>query len=241
MDRNGPRRLLDTARRGYDDSRALIRKWHGKGRLMYAITPRFAATSTPEQLAAAGALWREFPECFLQSHVSESPREVAWVRELFPERKGYLDVYDHYGLLGPRAIYGHGIWLTERELRRCHDTGTAIAHCPTSNAFLGSGRLNLARTARRERPVRVGLATDLGAGTSFSILHTMSEAYKAGQSHGYPLSAGHAYYLATRGAHGRCTSRTPSAALRWVWKRTSSCSISSRHRSSNSACVTAVT
>jgi guanine deaminase len=200
MDRNAPRRLLDTARRGYDDSLALIRKWHGKGRLMYAITPRFAATSTPEQLAAAGALWREFPECFLQSHVSESRREVAWVRELFPERKGYLDVYDHYGLLGPRAIYGHGIWLTERELRRCHDTGTAIAHCPTANSFLGSGRLNLARTARRERPVRVGLATDLGAGTSFSILHTMSEAYKAAQSHGSSLSAGHAYYLATRGA-----------------------------------------
>jgi guanine deaminase len=200
MDRNAPRLLLDTARRGCEESRALIRKWHGKGRLMYAITPRFAATSSPEQLAAAGDLRREFPGCFLQSHVAESRREVAWVKELFPERKGYLDVYDHYGLLGPRAIYGHGIWLTERELRRCHDTGTAIAHCPTSNFFLGSGCLNLGRTAKRERPVRVGLATDLGAGTSFSILQTMSAAYKAAQSHGYPLSAGQAYYLTTRGA-----------------------------------------
>ena len=200
MDRNAPRRLLDTATRGCEESRALIRKWHGKGRLMYAITPRFAATSSPEQLAAAGELRREFPDCFLQSHLAESRREVAWVRELFPERKGYLDVYDHYGLLGPRAIYGHGIWLTERELRRCHDTGTSIAHCPTANFFLGSGCLNLARTAKRERPVRLGLATDLGAGTSFSILQTMNAAYHAGQSHGYPLSAGYAYYLATRGA-----------------------------------------
>jgi len=200
MDRNAPPPLLDTARRGYEQSRALIGKWHGRGRLMYAITPRFAATSSPEQLEAAGDLRREFPECFLQSHVAESRREVAWVRELFPERKGYLDVYDHYGLLGPRAIYGHGIWLTERELKRCHDTATAIAHCPTSNFFLGSGCLNLLRTAKRERPVRVGLATDLGAGTSFSMLQTMSAAYHAAQSHGQALSAGHAYYLATRGA-----------------------------------------
>jgi len=200
MDRNAPPPLLDTPRRGYDESRALIEKWHGKGRLLYAITPRFAATSTSDQLAAAGRLWREYPDTFVQSHVAENRREVAWVKELFAERKGYLDVYDHYGLLGPRAIYGHGIWLTERELKRCHETETAIAHCPTSNFFLGSGSLDLERTARRERPVRVGLATDLGAGTSFSMLQTMGEAYKAAQSHGYPLSAGQAYYLATRGA-----------------------------------------
>jgi guanine deaminase len=200
MDRNAPPALLDTAKRGYDDSRALIEKWHGKGRLLYAVTPRFAGTSTPEQLEAAGQLWREYPDAFVQSHVAENKREVAWVRELFADRKGYLDAYDHYGLLGPRAIYGHGIWLTESELRRCHETQTAIAHCPSSNFFLGSGSLDLERTARRDRPVRVGLATDLGAGTSFSMLHTMGEAYKAAQSHGYPLSAGHAFYLATRGA-----------------------------------------
>jgi guanine deaminase len=200
MDRNAPEKLRDTAQAGYDESKALIAKWHGRGRLAYAVTPRFAASSTPAQMAAAGALWRESPGTYLQSHVSENRREVAWVKALYPERKGYLDVYDHYGQLGPRAIYGHGIWLTEDELRRCHETGTAIAHCPTSNFFLGSGCLNLGVTSKKERPVRVGLATDLGGGTSFSILRTMSEAYKAAQLAGYSLAAGHAFYLATRGA-----------------------------------------
>jgi len=200
MDRNAPEKLRDSAQAGYDESKALIAKWHGRGRLAYAVTPRFAASSTPAQMEAAGALWRESPGTYLQSHVSENRREVAWVKELYPERKGYLDVYDHYGQLGPRAIYGHGIWLTEAELARCHETGTAIAHCPTSNFFLGSGCLNLGVTSRKERPVRVGLATDLGGGTSFSILRTMGEAYKAAQLAGYSLAAGHAYYLATRGA-----------------------------------------
>jgi guanine deaminase len=200
MDRNAPEKLRDTAQSAYDESKALIAKWHGRGRLAYAVTPRFAASSTPAQMEAAGALWRESPGTYLQSHVAENRREVAWVRELYPERKGYLDVYDHYGQLGPRAIYGHGIWLTEDELRRCHETGTAIAHCPTSNFFLGSGCLDLGVTSRRDRPVRVGLATDLGGGTSFSILRTMGAAYSAAQLAGYALSAGHAFYLATRGA-----------------------------------------
>jgi guanine deaminase len=200
MDRNAPEKLRDTAQRGYDESKALIAKWHGRGRLAYAVTPRFAASSTPAQMEAAGALWRESPGTYLQSHVSENRREVAWVKELYPERKGYLDVYDHYGQLGPRAIYGHGIWLTEEELARCHETGTTIAHCPTSNFFLGSGCLNLGVTSKRERPVRVGLATDLGGGTSFSILRTMGEAYKAARLAGFALPAGHAFYLATRGA-----------------------------------------
>jgi guanine deaminase len=200
MDRNAPKKLLDTARAGYDDSKALIRRWHGVGRLMYAITPRFAATSTPAQLEAAGALKAEHPDCFVQSHVSENRAEVEWVKKLFPGRKGYLDVYGHHGLLGRRTIYGHGIWLTERELRRCHETGTAIAHCPTSNFFLGSGCFDVANAVRKERPVRVGLATDLGAGTSFSMLQTMNEAYKAAQLTGNALGAGHAFYLATRGA-----------------------------------------
>ncbi len=200
MDRNAPSSLLDTARDGYDQSKALIRRWHGHRRSMYAITPRFAATSSPAQLEAAGALKAEHPDCFVQSHVAENKREVAWIRKLFPERKGYLDVYDHYGLLGRRAIYGHGIWLTEAELLRCHQTGTAIAHCPTSNFFLGSGYLDLGNTVERARPVRVGLATDVGAGTSFSMLQTMNEAYKAAQLHGRRLPAAHAFYLATRGA-----------------------------------------
>ena len=200
MDRNAPAALLDTPRSAYDDSKALIRKWHGNGRARYAITPRFAATSTPAQMEMTGALWKEFPDVHLQSHVAENVGEVAWVRSLYPERSGYLDVYDHYGQLGPRAIFGHGIHLTESELARCHDTGTAIAHCPTSNLFLGSGCLDLANVQRADRPVRVGLGTDLGAGTSFSHLQTMNEAYKIAQLNGHALSAWQAFWLATRGA-----------------------------------------
>ena len=200
MNRSAPAALRDTTRSGYDDSRALIAKWHGRGRLLYAITPRFAGSSSRDQLEACGALRREFPECFVQSHVSENHGEIAWVKELFPERNGYLDVYDHYGLLGRRAIYGHGIHLTEGELRRLHDTGTAIAHCPTSNLFLGSGCFHVGNAKRPDRPVRVGLATDVGGGTSLSMLQTMGEAHKVAQLAGYPLSAAHAFYLATRGA-----------------------------------------
>ncbi len=200
MDRNARAGLHDTAQAGYDASKTLIERWHGRDRLAYAITPRFAATSTPAQLEAAGALRAAHPDCFVQSHVSESRREVGWIRELFPERRDYLDVYDHYGLLGQRTIYGHGIWLSERELRRCHESGTAIAHCPTSNFFLGSGCFNLRHALAPERPLRVGLATDLGAGTSFSMLQTMSAAYQAAQLHGHTLRAGEAFYLATRGS-----------------------------------------
>ena len=199
MDRNAPDKLLDTPKSGYDDSKALIAKWHNRGRLLYAITPRFAPTSTREQLEAAGALCREHPECYMQTHVSESKGEVAWVKELFPERKGYLDVYDHYALCRPRAVFGHGIHLTDDEMHVMHRTGSAISHCPTSNFFLGSGCFNIARANRKDRPVRVGLGTDLGAGTSFSILATLNEAYKAAQLNSYALSACHAFYLATRG------------------------------------------
>jgi len=199
MDRNAPEALTDTPQRGYDESKALIARWHGKGRQLYAVTPRFAPTSSPEQMELAGALWKEHPGTFLQSHVSENPSEVAWAQELHPERAGYLDVYEHHGQLGPRAVFGHGIHLTEQELQRCHETGTALAHCPTSNLFLGSGLFDLARANKSERPVRVGLGTDLGAGTSFSMLQTMNEGYKVAQLNGSALSASHAFYLATRG------------------------------------------
>jgi guanine deaminase len=199
MDRNAPDKLRDTAQTGYDDSKALIEKWHNRGRLMYAITPRFAATSSREQLEATGALCREHPDCYMQTHVSENKSEVAWIKELFPERKGYLDVYDHYSLCRPRALFGHGIYLTDDEMQVMHRTGSAIAHCPTSNFFLGSGCFDIARAMAPERPVRLGLGTDLGAGTSFSILATLGEAYKAAQMNSYALSAGHAYYVATRG------------------------------------------
>ncbi len=199
MDRNAPAELLDTPKSGYDDSKALIAKWHDRGRLMYAITPRFAPTSSREQLEAAGALCREHPDCYMQTHVSENKNEIAWVKELFPERSGYLDVYDRYALCRPRAIFGHGIHLTEAELQVMHRTGSAIAHCPTSNFFLGSGTFDIRRALRRDRPVRTGIGTDLGAGTSFSMLTTMNAAYKAAQLNGYSLSARHAHYIATRG------------------------------------------
>ena len=199
MDRNAPAALCDTAQSGYDQSAALIAKWHGKGRLLYAITPRFAGSCTPEQLTAAGALWRQHPDCLMQTHLSENRREVEWMKELFPARANYLDIYDHHGLVGPRGVFGHGIWLEESELQRLHGAGSAIAHCPTSNLFLGSGAFNLDRAKRAARPVRVGMGTDVGAGTSFSMLATLGAGYKAAQSHMQSLSAGHAYYLATRG------------------------------------------
>ena len=199
MDRNAPGALCDTAQTGYDQSAALIAKWHGRGRLMYAVTPRFAGSSTPEQLEAAGALWRAHPDCLMQTHISENRCEVAWMKELFPERLNYLDIYDHHGLVGPRAVFGHGIWLEESELQRLHDGGSAISHCPTSNLFLGSGAFNLRRALDSRRPVRVGIGTDIGAGTSFSILATMGEGYRAALQHQQTLSAEHALYLATRG------------------------------------------
>jgi guanine deaminase len=200
MDRNAPDALLDTAQRGHDESKALINRWHGRGRALYAVTPRFAPTSTIEQMELAGALWKENPGTYLQSHVAENRDEVAYARSIYPERSGYLDIYDHYGQLGPRAIYGHGIWLTEPELQRMHESGTAIAHCPTSNMFLGSGLFDLRKAKLSSRPVRVGLATDVGAGTTLSMLRTMGAAYQVAQLGGGSLSAPLAFYLATRGA-----------------------------------------
>jgi len=200
MDRHAPDDLVDTAQRGYDESKALLERWHGKGRLAYAITPRFAVTSSPAQLEAAGALKREHPTAYVQSHLSENTAEVAWVSELFPGRNSYLDVYAHFGLTGPRTIFGHGIHLGEADFRLLHETGTALAHCPTSNNFLGSGRFNLRAAKQADRPVHVALATDLGGGTSFSMLRTMQAAYEVAQMSGYALPPSCALYLATRGA-----------------------------------------
>lgn len=200
MDRNAPEALLDSVQSGYDQTRELIARWHGNGRSLYCVTPRFAPTSTPEQMEMAGAVWKEHPGTYLQSHVSETREEIEWVKALYPGRKGYLDVYQYYGQLGRRSILGHGTYLTEEEFQLLHDTGTAIAHCPTSNLFLGSGLFRIGQAVDSRRPVRVGLATDLGAGTNFSQLVTMNEAYKVAQLNDYSLSAHHAYYLATRGA-----------------------------------------
>ena len=199
MDRHAPAFLLDTAQRGYDESKALIARWRGRGRLGYTITPRFAVTSTPEQLELAGALFAENPDTWCQSHISEQRDEVAWIAKLFPDRLDYLDVYDHYGLLGPRTLLGHGIHLGEREWQRCHDSGTSIVHCPTSNAFLGSGLFDWAMAKRDPRPVSVALATDVGGGTTLSMPATMGAAHEIAQLGGHALSAAKCFYLATLG------------------------------------------
>ncbi|MFO1318688.1 MAG: guanine deaminase [Burkholderiales bacterium] len=200
MDRNTPPGLSDTAQSGYDASKRLIEQWHGRGRLGYAITPRFVATSSPAQLDAAAALWREFPGTWLQSHVSENLDEVAWVHRLFPEAIDYVDVLDRFGLLAPRAVYGHGIHLSDRERRRLGETGTAIAHCPTSNLFLGSGLFDLAAMQRSTPRVPVALATDVGAGTTLSMLHTMGAACQIAQLRRHPMTPSQALWLATGGA-----------------------------------------
>jgi guanine deaminase len=197
MDRNAPDYLVDTAESSYVDSKALIERWHGKGRLHYAVTPRFAPTSTPEQLTLAGQLLTEYPDLYLQTHISENLKEVEWVKALFPERKNYLDVYDHFNLLGERSVFAHGVHLCDQECERLAETGSAIAFCPTSNFFLGSGLFNLPMAEKHK--VNVGLGTDVGAGTSFSLLHTLNEAYKVMQLQGAKLSPFKSLYLATLG------------------------------------------
>lgn len=199
MDRNAPEVLLDTADSGYTESKALIGKWHNKGRQLYGITPRFAASSSEAQLNAAGRLWREHPGTYLQTHLCETQDEIAWVKTLFPDSKSYLDVYDRAKLTGPRAIFGHGVHMTEDDFAQCHRTGSALAHCPTSNMFLGSGLFRAFDAKKNSRPVRVGLGTDIGAGTSFSQLQSLNEAYKIAALNNTRLTAAHAFYLATRG------------------------------------------
>jgi guanine deaminase len=199
MDRHAPAELLDSAQRAYDESKALLGRWAGRGRLGYAITPRFAATSSPAQLEVASALWREHPGTWLQSHVAENVAEVEWIRRLFPEHERYLEVYAHYGLLGPRAVYAHGIHFEEADRRMLHETGTAIAHCPTSNTFLGSGLFDLAEAKTPARPVHVALGTDVGGGTSLSMLRTMQAACEVAQLRGRPLAPTRAWWLATAG------------------------------------------
>ncbi len=197
MDRNAPDYLTDTAESGYAESKALIERWHGKGRLHYAVTPRFAPTSTPEQLELAGKLLGEYPDLYMHTHLSENRKEIEWVKALFPERKGYLDVYDHHKLIGPRAVFAHGVHLCDDECKRLAETGSAVAFCPTSNLFLGSGLFDLNKL--EAHGVRVGLGTDVGAGTSFSQLQSLNEAYKIMQLQGKKLDPFKSLYLATLG------------------------------------------
>jgi len=198
MDRNAPDTLRDTAQSAYDDSRALLQRWHGQGRAAYVITPRFAPTSTPEQLAALGALWAEHPDCLMQTHLSEQPDEIAWVKALFPQSRDYLDVYESHGLLGPNALYGHAIHLTGRERGRLREVGAAVAHCPTSNTFIGSGLFDL--SGLTTAGLRVGLATDTGGGSSFSMLRTMAAAYEVAQLRHATLHPAQLIWLATAGS-----------------------------------------
>ena len=199
MDRNAPAALLDTAELAHTMSSDRIAKWHKHGRQLYCITPRFAPTSTEAQLDVCGTLLKEHPDAYVQTHLCENVDEIKWVMELFPKRSSYLDVYANAGIVGPRSIYGHGIHLTEDDLCTCHQTGAALAHCPTSNLFLGSGLFRLFDAKNPKRPVRVGLGTDVGAGTSFSQLQSLNEAYKVAQMNQTKLNAIQAFYLATRG------------------------------------------
>jgi len=198
MDRNCPDFLRDTAESSARDTEALIQRWHKRGRALYAITPRFAPTSTEAQLQLAGELARAYPDTFIQTHVSENEAECAWVRELFPNSRSYIDVYDSYGMLRPRAMYGHCIWLNEQDRVRMAQAQSAAAICPTSNLFLGSGLFDFERAD--QAGVLLSLATDVGGGTSFSMLQTMNEAYKVARLKGSYLPALRMFYLATLGA-----------------------------------------
>lgn len=197
MDRNAPENLCDTPELAYTQSKALIERWHNRGRQRYAVTPRFAPTSSPAQLAAAGRLLQEFPDVYMHTHMSENVNEVAWVEALFPEHEHYLHTYDDAGLLGRRSIFAHCIHLNDNEWRRLADTQSNIAFCPTSNLFLGSGLFSLQQA--RKHGVKTGLGTDVGAGTSFSLLQTMNEAYKVQQLQGQTLQPLESFYLATLG------------------------------------------
>ncbi|MGQ0383761.1 MAG: guanine deaminase [Gammaproteobacteria bacterium] len=197
MDRNCPEYLRDTAESGYAESKALIARWHGRGRLGYAITPRFAVSSSPAQLEAAGRLAREHPDAWIHTHLAENDEEVAWVRKLYPERQGYTDVYDHYGLLRRRALFAHGIWLDAADRARLADAGAALAHCPCCNLAMGSGLFDLRRA--REAGIAVAFGTDVGGGTSFGLLAVMQDAGKVAQMRGDALSPLATFYLATLG------------------------------------------
>lgn len=198
MDRNAPAYLLDTPESGYQESLNLIKKWHGVGRLSYAITPRFAPTSSPAQLQASGRLKAEFPSTYVHTHLSENKSEIAWVKSLFPEQKGYLDVYHHYGLTGSRSIFAHAVHLDSKdEVNTIIKTKSVLAFCPSSNLFLGSGLFPFRKL--RDAGARIALGTDVGAGTSLSILRTLNEGYKVAQLQQQKLSPLEGLYLATLG------------------------------------------
>lgn len=200
MDRNSPPDLIDTAQTGYDESKALIARWHGVDRLTYVVSPRFAVTSTEAQLEAAGALWKEHPDTLMQTHVSENVYEIEHAKSLHPYAASYLDIYDKKGLLGPGANFGHAIHLSPHEVARLCETKSGISHCPTSNLFIGSGLFDMRSLRDCDQPIAVGMATDVGGGSSFSMFRTMKASYEICQLHSYNLHPAKAFYLATVGS-----------------------------------------
>jgi guanine deaminase len=197
MDRNAPDALRDTAQQGYDETKALIAKWHGRGRALYAISPRFAITSTPEQMEMSQALVAEHADCYVQTHLSENRDEVAFATSLYPEARDYTDIYARYGLLNERMLLGHCIYLSDREISALAETGAVGVFCPTSNLFLGSGLFDRGRFDRLG--ARWSVATDVGGGTSFSMLETMDEAYKVLHLQGQRLTPFASFYRMTLG------------------------------------------
>ena len=200
MDRNAPDSLCDTPQIAYDQSKELIEKWHGIGRNLYAITPRFAPTSSQQQLEIAGALWKEYPSVLMQTHLAENSKEISWVTQLFPDLPDYFGVYEKFGLVGQGAIFGHGIHLNEREKSALQESSSSIAHCPTSNMFIGSGLFDISKLNSDGRPITIGLGTDIAGGSSLSMFATMKTAYETAQLCNYSLHPAQAWYLATIGS-----------------------------------------
>jgi guanine deaminase len=197
MDRNAPEALRDTPQQGYDETRELIAEWHGRGRARYAITPRFVITSSPEQMEMAEALVREFPDCYVQTHLSENLAEIEFARELYPNLGDYTGIYERYHLLGPKTLLGHSIHLSHREVEVLAETRSVAVFCPTSNLFIGSGLFDYERL--HQHGVRMAVATDVGGGTSYSMLRTLDEGYKVLQLRGQRLSPLNSFYLMTLG------------------------------------------
>ncbi len=198
MDRNAPQNLLDSPKSAYEDSEKLIKKWHRNGRAIYAISPRFAPTSSPEQLENLGELWKKYSDCLMQTHISEQKEEINWVKKLFPKSIDYLDVYEKFNLIGEGSVFGHAVHLTFRERKRILETKSAIAHCPTSNMFIGSGIFNL-KGIINENSI-VGLATDTGGGSSFSMFRTMAATYELAQLKGFSVHPSQLLWLSTIGS-----------------------------------------
>ena len=199
MDRNAPAELLDTPQSSYDNTKMLINKWHGVGRQYYAISPRFAITSTPEQLEVSKSLIHEYPDCYLQTHLSENKEEIALAKKLYPDCNNYTSIYQRYNFLGPNSLFGHCIHLSEKEMAIMSETKSVAVFCPTSNLFLGSGLFNLQNFLKQKPNVRIAVGTDIGGGTDYSMLKTMDEAYKILQLQRQRFSPIESFYQITLG------------------------------------------